>query len=207
MRVIDCVQLSPEWWEARRGLPTCSEFNRIITAVKGEYSKGAEGYIDQLIGEVVSLDPPIMTDWPGNPAMKHGRDTEAEARNWYAVERNATVRQTGFCIADCGRFGGSPDGLVDESDDGEGVLELKCPQPQQHVRYLRDACLPADYKAQCHGHLLVSGRGWVDFMSYARGFPPLIVRVKPDAYTRLLEKYLERFWVEYQAALELIRGK
>ena len=31
----------PEWFEARRGRPTASNFNRIITAAKGELSKSS----------------------------------------------------------------------------------------------------------------------------------------------------------------------
>lgn len=34
MIVVDCAQYSAEWWEARRGLPTASEFHRIVTTTE-----------------------------------------------------------------------------------------------------------------------------------------------------------------------------
>lgn len=219
----DVVQLSPEWWELRQGVPTASEANRLITPKKAEASKAQRGYLAKLIGETESLDPPIMTDRPGNPAMRHGRETEAEARSWYALERGVDVTQTGFAITNVGpadgppqwqyRIGSSPDGVILESEDGPGGLELKCPQPETHAEYLMDAAddpknpLPSDYRPQVHFHLIVLDVQWVDFMSYARGFPPLLVRVRPDAYTAALKTYLGSFLDEYKRRLDALRGE
>lgn len=215
---IDCEQTSPDWWEVRRGLPTASEFDRIITPARWEPSAGAKGYVAQLVGESLSLDPPVFCE-RGNAAMRHGKETEDEARKWYMVERGAAVRQTGFAVTNLGepgknRFAGcSPDGLIEGGDDGPGCLELKCPQPKTHAGYLLHAAdhpddpLPLKYRPQVHGQLIVLGVGWVDFMSYARGMPGLLVRVRPDGFTDLLREYLTKFCDDLATARAVVEGK
>lgn len=36
VQIINCEQNSPEWYEARRGIPTASEFASILSAGKGK---------------------------------------------------------------------------------------------------------------------------------------------------------------------------
>ena len=57
-----------------------------------------------------------------------------------------------------------------------------------------------DYLAQVHGSLIVTGRKWWDFMSYAPGLEPLRIRVVPDKYTQELAEELEKFWKRFQLA-------
>lgn len=199
------IQYSPEWWEARRGVPTASSFDRIIQPSKGLYSGAASKYIAQLVAETIHMDPGAMTERPMNPAMRHGIETEQEARNFYEfqyLKGEAEVRQVGFVVSGCGRFGCSPDGLVGD----DGLLELKCPQAATHVEYLMERVLPNEYKAQVHGQLLVTGRKWVDFMSYAAMYPPFVIRIVPDEFTQKLRRLLERFAADYAATLSKFRG-
>jgi hypothetical protein len=50
------------------------------------------------------------------------------------------------------------------------------------------------------GSIIVTARAWWDFLSYCPGYPPLLVRVTPNAYTEQLRKHLDRFLVELAAA-------
>lgn len=193
MRIIECKQYSPEWWEARRGIPTASAFDRIITAKTGKFASGSESYIYELLAEKVRLDPPVMTEGPTTPAMKEGLESEPEARKWFAFHTDKKVREVGFIISDDNRFGCSPDGLV--SDDA--VLELKCPQGKKHVEYLLGGKVPDEYKAQCHGQMIVTGLKRCYFVSYCLGFDPLLVEVTPDEYTDALRVCLEQFWIRF----------
>jgi hypothetical protein len=191
------LQYSPEWWEIRRGVPTASQFDKILTPT-GKLSSQATAYIDELIADRFVLNPNFMTERPMTRAMANGTDMEPEARRWYAMEHpERRVVQVGFCVTDDGRFGCSPDALVGD----DGVLELKCPLGKTHVGYLREGLLPADYRPQCHGHLIVTGRPWVDFVSYAPGLPPFSIRVTADSYTEKLRSALDVFWEQYQATL------
>lgn len=191
----DIEQMTPEWWEIRRGIPTASRFSKVITPKTGKLSAQADTLIAELIAERFQRGP-IEPDRPINRYIDHGINTEDEARNWYAFHHKAALQQVGFCKTDDGRFGCSPDALVGD----DGILEIKCPSPAVHVGYLIEGVLPDEYKAQAHGALIVTGREWLDFVSYATDaadLEPFVVRVVPDAFTELLRAALDQFHARY----------
>ncbi len=199
MRIIDVPQNSPEWLAARRGVPSASDFDMIITT-KGEPSKQRQKYLYRLAGEQVSG---VVEETYQNGAMSRGKEMEDEARQLYSLINGVEVQQVGFCIPDGDfAYGASPDGLVGE----EGCLEIKCPQMATHVGYLLENTLPSEYFQQTQGQLLVTGRKWVDFMSYYPGLKPLIVRVKPDKkFQQTLKAELEKFCLELKQVVERIK--
>jgi len=201
MKIIDCEQYSVEWWQAKKGVPSASNFDRILTAKTGKASAQAEDYIAELIADLHTDLLPERAELAGTRAMRNGLELEPEARRWYALVRDVDVQRVGFCVTDDGRFGCSPDGLVGD----EGGLELKCPLGKTQVKYLRAGTLPDEYRPQVHGALIVSGRPWWDFLSYCPGLPPLLIRVRPDDYTERLRQALESFWADYKTALANIR--
>ena len=186
MKIIDVPQGSPEWFSARLGLPTASNFSQIVTA-KGDSSKQREKYLYKLAGEIVSGE---ATETYQSAAMERGIIMEEEARAMYALITGENVTQVGFCIADNGKYGCSPDGLVGDS----GGLEIKCPLAHTHVSYLLKNKLPVEYLQQVQGSMLVTGRKWWDFMSYYPGIRPLILRIERDEdFIESLENELEAF--------------
>lgn len=204
MKFHNVEQSSEEWFKLRLGIPTASNFDRIMTPKKMELSKSADGFIADLIAEKLSPFYPERAEQFTNRAMEWGKQTEDEARKFYAMDQNVTPTNGGFCTTDDRRLGCSPDFLV--GDDGCG--ELKCPQPGTHVQYLIDGVLPDAYKCQVHGHLIVTGRKWCDFMSYAIGLPPFIVRVEPDQYTLTLSTVIyEQFLPRYDLLLAKIKER
>lgn len=207
MEIVHCTQYSPEWFEARRGVPTASAFSRIMTPT-GKYSRQSVEYINELIGDLADQRPTAFKEGGrmGTPDMQYGREAEPHARRWLAVERGYEVREVGFVKSPCGRFGCSPDALVWNELECVGAAEIKCPLPKTHVGYIVRGVLPPEYKPQVHGQLIVTGLPWVDFISYCVSLPPLLVRVTPDGYTERLRVCLERFWLEYQATVEKVRG-
>lgn len=203
MHIIECEQYDDAWWAARRGVPTCSEFHRLLTAKTRKLASGADGYIRELIADRMEQRPNFFKENAQTRDMAEGTAREPEARRYYEMERNVDVLQVGFVLDDETRFGGSPDGLVGE----EGGLELKCPKLATHIGYLLDGGLPEDYKAQVHGHLIITKRKWWDFMSYAPPADPLIVRVLPDDFTHDLKVAMEVFWGKYVATWKRIKGE
>lgn len=196
MTTVDAPQRSEAWFEARRGLPTCSRFDKILTPTKGQRSAGQDALIDELIAESV-CPPDVGVIRYVSPEMEHGIKLEAEARCCYELEHaTEQVVEIGFALASCGQFGGSPDALVGES----GGVEIKCPNASTHVGYVRAGILPNEYKCQVHGYLVVTGRAWWDFFSYARGFRPFRVRVMRDEFTAKLEAEVHAFCERYNAA-------
>src|ERR1051326_7063323 len=99
---------------------------------------------------------------------------------------------TGRQAEQVGRMGASPDRLV--GDDGQ--LELKCPSPETHVRYLLfpQKGVDAEYRVQVQGQLYVTKRAWCDVVSYHPDLPSVIVRVERDEeYIALLAEALTTF--------------
>lgn len=205
MKTFFMVQYSPEWWEARAGIPTASNFGRILTA-SGKLSAQADDYACELIGEAMNPSAPFFTERGGHTAaMRNGQNTEPEARKYYTLETGNAVQQVGFCLTDDGRFGCSPDGLVGD----DGCLELKCPLAKTQIGYLLEGKLPTEYRPQVHGQLIVTGRAYVDFLSYVPLLNPLLIRVTADEYTDRLRVALDSFWERLQTIKDsaLIRGK
>lgn len=192
MIVIDCEQGSPEWFAARLGKPTASEFDKIITA-GGKPSTQADGLLHKLLAELITGKAAVFTesDW-----MKRGKEYEAEARDFLSFHLDTEIRQVGFVMTDCGSFGCSPDGMY-----AEGGCELKCPSPGVHVSYLLRGTIPPDYIPQVQGSMLVTGAPWWDFVSYHPDMPPLIVRVERDyAFHAALAEYMGKFLTRLEAA-------
>lgn len=210
MKRFQCVQYTPDWWEIRAGIPTGSGFDRIITPAKAQKSAGQRGYMCELAADLAGYHlPNFFTNRDNRPkshAMQVGTETEPEARRYYEMHRECEVQQVGFVTSDCNRFGCSPDGLIDDSKDGAGGLELKCPEAKTHLEWIIDGTLPAEYKPQVHGCLIVTGRPWWDFMSYVPHIRPFLIRVFPDEFTQKLRDVLAVFLDDYDMlvnALEL----
>jgi hypothetical protein len=194
------TQASPEWHILRKGVPTASNFDRIMTPKQRKLSSSVDGYIADLIGDKFSLYGPENPQSYLSSPMRHGTETEEEARRFYCLEKGLELHNGGFCLTDDGRFGASPDSLVGD----DGCLELKCPQAGTQAAYLLDGGLPVAYLCQVHGQLIVTGRTWVDFLSYHPGLPPHLVRVTSDDFTTDLQVALDMFWKRYVTALTKI---
>lgn len=197
MKILNISQRSEEWFLARRGVPTASRFDQIITPAKGEPSKSQDKLINELIAE--SILPPaegLIRPSYMSPEMEEGVKLEAEARCCYELEHaREPLSEVGFVFHDSGLFGGSPDALVGES----GGCEIKCPLLSTHIGYVRAGTLPVEYKAQVHGYLVVTGRPYWDFFSYARHAAPFYLRVTRDDFTAKLEAELFAFAARYNA--------
>ena len=204
MKIVNVKQGTPEWFTARAGIPTASAFDKIITPKTGKPSSQQFGYICELIADRIMGGPPEGIESWTSRAVQYGIDTEPEARAYYELHTDYKVQQVGFVTTDDGTAGCSPDGLVGD----DGGLELKCPMAKTHVEYLLKGELPDAYKCQVHASLLITGRKWWDFCSYCIGFPPFIIRVKPDDFTVAMGDCLADFsaflalkWAAVQALM------
>lgn len=188
-------QGSQEWYELRAGIPTASEFHRIVTP-GGKLSKQSAGYMHHLLAELL-LGRPIVqeeTRW-----MMRGHDLEEEAVRAYEFQTDQKTEPGGFITDDAAVIGASPDRLVGV----DGLLEIKCPAEHTHVGYMTTREVEAEKLPQIQGQLLVTGRKWVDLMSYHPELPRVVVRVERDEkYISLLSIALFEFVAELRATLE-----
>ena len=169
---IDCEQNSDEWYRYHIGVPSSSEFKKIVTST-GKRSEQRKKYLYRLAGEILSGQ---LADSYESWAMKRGKEKEEEARQFYALRSRHDVGRCGICFTDDRMLASSPDAFV----GNKGLLEIKCPIMETHVKYLDNGKLPTEYFVQVQGQLYVTGRKWVDFISYYPGLMPLIIRVEPD---------------------------
>lgn len=186
MIVYNVQQGTQEWAAARRGIPTASNFHKILTP-GGKPSEQAKAYLRHLIAELiigVPLDAP-KTSW-----MERGNELEGEAVCFYEYDRDIAVQEVGFITDDLDRWGASPDRLIGE----DGLLEIKCPSPEVHVAYMLYKDVDAVYRVQLQGQLFVAERDWTDICSYHPLMDPVIVRVgRDEEFIGKLKSALEQF--------------
>lgn len=195
----DMQQNTPEWFAARMGIVTGSEFSTVLAKGKGGGESVTRArYMRRLAGEILTGEP--APEGFTNAFMERGHALEDEAREHYAFVNVVEPRRVGFIRN--GRAGCSPDSLIGD----DGGLEIKSAIPAVQIERLMKGGLPSEHVAQVQGSLWVSERKWWDFMSYCPHLPPLIVRVERDeAYIANLAKAVEAFNEELDALVQSIR--
>ena len=197
MRIVNCEQRTDAWWEARRGIPTASSFNKIV---KADGSRATKATRDLYLYKcAASRLTGIREESYTSPAMKVGVEREDFSRWVYAMEREVLVDEVGICISDCGRWGASPDGIVGDN----GIIEIKNVIGSTLVAYNLGGKLPSGKIQQVQGQLFVAEREWCDFIAYSPKLPVFIVRVEPDhGFIAKLEKELIEFCEELDEICE-----
>ncbi|MFC8182444.1 YqaJ viral recombinase family protein [Rhodococcus sp. NPDC057297] len=109
--------------------------------------------------------------------MLRGQLDEPKARDKYS-ECYAPVTEVGFMTFELPgvKLGYSPDGLVGE----DGLIEIKSRRPKKHLKTILSGQPPIENIPQLQCGLLVSGRAWLDYVSWCGGMPMWRVRVYPD---------------------------
>lgn len=118
-----------------------------------------------------------VEETPVTGDMIRGIEHEPFAKDVYA-DHYAAVEDVGFMVREFPsyRLGCSPDGLVGD----EGMVEVKCPRAKAHIATVLAGEVPAKHMAQLQAALIVSGREWIDFVSFHGGLPLFVKRVHPD---------------------------
>ena len=168
-------QGTDDWLQARCGIVTASTMRSLVTSAgKVADNDTSRGFIRQLATERI-IGVPEYT-YPTRP-MQRGNLLEPHARELYA-EHYAPVDEVGFIRLDTDEYslGYSPDGVVGH----DGLIEIKSPGPKEHLRTILDDDVPSVYVWQVQVGLYVTGRSWLDFISYCPGADLYVKRVRPD---------------------------
>lgn len=200
LEVFECAQGTPEWHACRAGIPTASEFATVMAKGRGGADSKTRGtYLRKLAAERITGN--VAQTWTGNAHTERGHEQEPDARKLYAFMRDTDPQQVGFLRR--GPVGCSPDSLIGD----EGLLEIKTRLPHLQIELLEAGVMPPEHKAQVQGQLWISGRKWLDFMSYCPGLPPFICRVERDPpYMGDIARALRDFIVELDALTARIRS-
>jgi len=192
----DIKQNSPEWLQARAGIPTASQFSKILA--KGE-GKTRREYLMKVAGEKLTGQP--MESF-SNEHTERGHTMEAEARDLYAFQTGAALDRVAFIRN--GRAGASPDSLI--GTDGGAEIKTKLPHLLGEL-ILKDE-FPPEHKAQVQGTLWISKRQWWDIAVYWPGMPLFVKRVQRDEpYIQRLATEVDRFNAELDEVVSQIRRR
>lgn len=163
MKLWNVDQGSDDWKRLRLGIPTASQFHRMVSPAKLQPSAQIKGFAYELAYERLFREE---KNGRTSMYMERGHIVEGMARDAFA-ERFGPVALGGFAATDDGKVGCSPDGLLTTEAAG---LEIKCPSGPQHLEYLLEGP-GADYRMQVQGSMLVTGLDRWYFLSYHQRLP------------------------------------
>lgn len=199
------AQSSVEWLMSRVGHVTCSRFADVLDKLKnGTPGAKRKNYLLEVVAERITGRP---VEHYVNAAMERGTEMEPFARAAYEAQTGALVEETGFIHhPTIAMVGGSVDGLVDD----DGIIEIKAPTTQTHIKtLLSEEC---EHLPQIQGYLWLTGRKWADFISYDDRLPaPLDLYVqrieRDDAYIAALEAEVKVFLGEVAALVAKLQAR
>jgi hypothetical protein len=187
----------------RTGKLTASRMRSAIKRLKnGDDSAERKNLKIEILCERMTGD--IMDKFV-NQAMQWGIEKEPEAKAAYEKATGRIIRDVGFIDHPRIQFcGASPDGFVDD-----GLVEIKCPTTSTHVSWILDGGIPEEHIPQMVLQAAVTGRSWVDFVSYDPRMPEaqqlLVRRFYPTAgQIAEIETEADKFLAEVDALFDVI---
>lgn len=184
MEILNMEQGSIEWFEARKGILTSSDFQTVLMKGRGGGdSQTRRTLLLKKAGERITGEP--MENFT-NGYMERGKEQEPIARNLYQEATGNEVTECGFIRN--GKFGASTDGLIDG-----GIIEIKTRAAHLQINLLLSGEVPKEHEAQIQGGMMIADRGFLDFISYCPNMPLFIQRVERDEkYIAILKDELEK---------------
>lgn len=204
-------QGTPEWRSARAGKATGSRASDILAKLRsGGEAAGRRDYRVQLVAERL-LGAPAEDNYVSKE-MAWGTEQEPYARMAYEAATGAVVREAGFAYLSAIQAGCSVDGFIEDSKDGNGIFEAKCPKTATHVAYLLANRLPPEYEPQVRHNAWITGAAFVDFVSFDPRLPEslrlLVVRVYSNELNLVgYETELAVFLAEVDALEKQLRAR
>ena len=162
----DVEQGTDEWFGIKAGIPSSSNFKKIVGA-KSKVER--KNLLYRLVAE--QLTGKYLEDSYSNAHMERGHEMEPRARALHSLELGQDIRTVGFVIAgefeppyEClsGKIGASTDGLIGD----DGVLEVKTTNSANQMRIIHSGKIPVGFRWQILGEMLVTGRKFCDFVSF-----------------------------------------
>jgi YqaJ-like viral recombinase domain len=182
-------QGSVEWHRVRLGIPTASQFHRIITPATAVLSKQARPYLYRLVAERM-LSEAFEDNLERVEWIEDGKLREPRAMQTFMQKLRVGLDRVGFITDDRHRFGCSPDALIVGRPE---AVEIKCPQPWTQMGRLLDG-MDEKYRPQVQGQLFVGELDRAHFYSWHEQMPPFyVMTTRDDEYIAKLEAALLQF--------------
>lgn len=192
----DLEQGSLEWLKLRLGKVTGSRLKELLASDNLKL-------IDKLTAELITEE---IKETRPSESMQRGTDMEPIARKYYEAYTGSLVEQVGFMVSEkYDWFGVSPDGLIKKGGIYKKGVEIKCPDTETHVRYIRMGGVPSEHRPQVLSYFIVNpNHEEHDFVSFDNRFkirPIYIATVTRDSIKEEIEKTEEamvKFWIKFQ---------
>lgn len=199
-------QRSAAWFAARCGKVTASRIADIMARTKSGYASSRANYRAQLVCERLTecVEPSYCS-----PAMQHGIDTEAAAREAYRQHMLCTVEEIAFVDHPAITMAGaSPDGLI----GADGLVEIKCPLTATHIDTLLNVSVPDKHFKQMQFQMACAERTWCDYVSFDDRVPEamqmFVQRVpRDDKAIAEIEAEVVSFLAEVEDTVAKLREK
>lgn len=195
----DIEQRTPEWFALRLGIPTASNFHKILTPKTLKLSESRNKYRNQLLAEWMT-GTPHQDDYLSK-SMEAGIDNEDRARAAYEMIVDAETTRPGFFTAYDGMAGASPDALLEPSTD----LEIKCRELHTQIGWalMTDDSERQDHRIQCQGRLLIEQREWSHLWNFNQQMAiPVLKSPRDERVISAIDQALRQFIDELLAARE-----
>ena len=195
-------QGSDAWFRLRRGIPTASQFGRIVSDKTGKrLADTARTYLCELAYERLT-GTFYRKDLSGNEDVQRGNRLEPDAVAVFECLSGLKTRTCGiFTNSEC-TLGASPDRVVVGRKEG---VEVKCPRGPKHISHIAYG-LGNEHRAQVQGQILLAGFVGVHFISYNEEFASYVEYVEPDRkFLADLALALAEFTVELDRVTNHVR--
>jgi len=185
----DIQQNTDEWLALRLGKITGSAVSKAMAHFGKAFGEPAKQYavniaIEQITGKSAS------SGGYSNAHMERGHEEEPLARAAYEDLFFYDVDNGGFFEVD--DQGCSPDGLVGL----DGLVEIKSAISSVHYKRISSGKFDPQYRWQYAYNLLMTGRDWIDFVSYCSTYPEhsqlYVVRTTKEEFSKEFDMLNER---------------
>ena len=196
MIIHDVKQWTPEWLNLRKGIITGTRLKAVASAPSTATYKW-------LMSELIAEDLAPLPEVFQNDAMIRGTIMEPIAKKEYEKLTWHEVDEVGFCIHDERKYCWlSPDGFIshDREDPNEytKAIEIKCPGAKNHLKYIQENKIPAEYKWQVVNYFLICETlQELDFITYnpdiyVEHLRMHVISVKREDYAKELKEIQEK---------------
>lgn len=202
MKIINVEQGTPEWQEYRL---------EKISGTRLCFAVGTPAKQETLLNELIAerLTRKRKENYISLPMAK-GIEAEEYAINEYEIKTGEIPEIVGICESD--KYDwliNSPDRLIKKDGKYRKAVEVKSPNDDTHIKYIRAGIIPVEYEPQIVNYFLVNDDlEELDFVSYSPNinveqYRMLIVNVKRDDLPiDETMKNLLKFYDRWQAELK-----
>lgn len=179
LKIFDCEQGSPEWYEARLGLPTASCYHKVMANPRkgSTVSLTRRSYMMHLVGERITGKSSAEYAFKSHH-MERGNEWEQDVCDIYGFSHadGQELTKQGFLKHLELNTGCSVDRLVGT----KGILSVKTAGPHILSEIILADRFPPEHMQQAQGELWLTEREWVDIAIYWPGMPLFVKRTKRD---------------------------